>query len=180
MAELAGATVCPVATPTSCARAALARELHQSLAQARAELAIQRDAATEQRRELTQLRGQVEDERRASAQTAQAEAAGRASAAAAQAHREAGLRGVSEAARAVCDELMLELGHAKRDSDELRWALVQAMATVDSLECQLEGARGGGVAASGKAVTDGHADGLWGAAGDEATGATVPRGVACA
>jgi len=170
----------PIATPTSCARAALcAHELHQSLAQARAELAAQRAAATEQHRELSQLRGQVEDERRASAQAAQAEAARRASAAAAQAQREAGLRGVCEASRAVCDELLVQLGHANRDSDELRWALVQAMATVDSLEDQLEGV--GGLAASSKVgvIQGGRAGGTWGAGG-EATGVTAQRGVPCA
>jgi len=122
------------------------------------------------------------DERRASAQAAQAqaEAARRASAAAAQ--REAGLRGVSEAARALCDELMVQLGHANRDSEELRWALIQAMATVDSLEDQLECVGGAtGVAACGKVgvVQGGRAEGSWGAGGD-ATGVTVQRGVACA
>jgi len=190
MAELASqaqarATVYPIATPTSCARAALgAHELQQSLAQARAELAAQRDAAMEQHRELSQLRGQVEDERRASAQAAQAQAEAARRASAAAAHREAGLRGVSDAARAVCDELMIELGDANRDSDELRWALVQAMATVDLLEYQLECVGGASeVAASGKmgVIEGGRAEGTWGAAaGDDATGVTVLRGVACA
>jgi len=183
----------PIATPTSCARAAPgAHELHESLAQARAELATQRDAATEQHRELSHLRGLVGkhtaraqaalDERRASAQAAQAqaEAARRASAAAAQ--RKTGLCGVSEAARVLCDELMVQLGHANRDSDELRWALVQAMATVDSLEDQLECVGGAaGVAACGKVgvIQGGRAEGSWGQ-GCDAMRVTVQRGVACA
>ena len=88
--------------------------------------------------------------------------------------REVGLRDVSEAASAACDELLAQLDHANRDSDELRWALAQALAHVDSLEGRLEACSG----TSGGKVGGGATESKWGA--DEATGATVHRGVACA